>query len=204
VKNGRFGKPRAPMGWRAPSKQHATMQGGDANFGRKLQEATVCRLCYARRMAYSISGLDPAPFAHLIGLPDAKLAAFGAVRMIADANPGFPCRVTLDDAALGEALLLINHVSHGGDNPYCASHAIFVGEGAQQAACFRNRIPPALDRRVLSLRGFDSAGMMRDAALVQPGGGDVALRTMLADPVIDHIDAHNAVRGCFAARVERA
>ena len=154
-------------------------------------------------MTYSISGLDPAPFAHLVGLPDDKLAVHGAIRMVADAYPGFPCRVTLDDAAPGEPLLLVNHVSHEGDNPFRASHAIFVGEGAQKAACFLDQIPPALDRRILSLRGFDAIGMMRDAALVQPGEADGAVRAMLADPLIDHIDAHNATRGCFAARVER-
>lgn len=179
------------------------MQGGAPNFGRKLREAATDGWCYARRMTYSISGLDPASFAHLSGLSDPELAALGAVRMIAEAYPGFPCRVTLDDAAPGEALLLVNHVSHDGDNPYRASHAIFVGERATKAACFIEQIPPALNRRILSLRGFDAVGMMRDAALVQPGSADGAVRAMLADPLIDHIDAHNATRGCFAARVER-
>ena len=46
--------------------------------------------------------------------------------------------------------------------------------------------------------------MMVDARLVQPGEADAAIRAMLADRSVGHIDAHNAVRGCFAARVERA
>ena len=58
-------------------------------------------------MTYRISGLDPSPFAHLIGLSDEELAAHGAIRMIADKRPGFPCRVTLDDGEIGEALLLV-------------------------------------------------------------------------------------------------
>ena len=41
-------------------------------------------------------------------------------------------------------------------------------------------------------------------ALAQPGEADAAIRELLADPAIDHIDAHNATRGCFAARIERA
>ena len=155
-------------------------------------------------MTYSITGLEPAPFAHLIGLTDEALAAHGAARMIADASPGFPCRVTLDDAWPGETLLLVNHCSHEGAGPYRATHAIFVGEGAREAARYVDQIPPALERRILSLRGFDGAGMMRDAGLVQPGEADAAVREMLADPAIDHIDAHNATRGCFAARIERA
>ncbi len=155
-------------------------------------------------MTYQIQGLDPAPFARLTGLTDEELAAQGAVRMIADANPGFPCRVTLDDARPGEVLLLVNHCSHEGAGPYRATHAIFIGEGAREAARYVDEIPPALERRILSLRGFDGDGMIRDAALVQPGEADGAVRAMLADPAIDHIDAHNATRGCFAARIERA
>lgn len=153
-------------------------------------------------MTYSITGLAPSSYAHLIGLSDRELAEHGAVRMVADSYPGFPCRVTLDDVAPGEAVLLVNHVSHSG-GPYHASHAIFVGEGARKAACFVDVVPPALDRRVLSVRAFDAAGMMVDAALVQPGDADAVFRRMLAEPAVDHLDAHNATRGCFAARVER-
>ncbi|MEO6113297.1 MAG: DUF1203 domain-containing protein [Sphingomicrobium sp.] len=155
-------------------------------------------------MTYRITGLDPAPFAPLSRLGDEQLAARGAARMTADGSYSFPCRVSLDDAAAGETLLLVNHCSHDGINPYRASHAIFVSESATQPASFVDAIPPALDRRILSLRGFDRAGMMRDAALVQPGEADPAVRKLFANPAIDHIDAHNATRGCFAARIERA
>ncbi len=155
-------------------------------------------------MTYRIEGLDPARFAHLVGLSDDDLAAQNAVRMIADSCPGFPCRVSLDDVPVGAALLLLNHVSHDGDNPYRASHAIFIGEQAPVSACFSDEVPPALDRRILSLRAFDGEGMMRDAALAHPGEADAAIRRLLADEQVDHIDAHNATRGCFAARIDRA
>jgi len=155
-------------------------------------------------MTYRFRGLEPDQFSHLFGLSQQELANHGAVRMTADTSPGFPCRITLSDAAPGESLLLVNHVSHEGDGPYRASHAIFVGEGSGEAAEYVDQLPPALDRRVLSLRAFDTAGMMVDAALAQPGEADAALRRMLANPAVDHVDAHNAVRGCFAARAVRA
>ena len=154
-------------------------------------------------MTYRIQGLDPAAFSHLVGLSDAELALHGAVRMTVDAKASFPCRVTLDDGDLGETMVLVNHVSHDGKGPYRASHAIFISESATDAANYRDEIPPALDRRILSLRGFDAAGMMAVATLVQPGEADPAVRRLFEDPAIDHIDAHNATRGCFAARVER-
>ena len=153
-------------------------------------------------MTYTISGIDPSPYAHLIGLADAELAAQGAVRMVADSRPGFPCRVSLDDVAPGKAVLLVNHVSHA-SGPYRASHAIFVSEQAGVAARYVDQVPPALDRRILSVRAFDGHGMMTDAALAQPGEADAVFRRLLDDPAVDHLDAHNATRGCFAARVER-
>ncbi len=154
-------------------------------------------------MTYQIEGLDPARFAHLINLSDDALAAHGAVRMTAATRPGFPCRISLDDVAEGETLLLLNHVSHDGANPYRASHAIFVGEQSTVAGRFRDQVPPALDRRILSLRASDRSGMMRDAAMAEPGQADAAIRRLIADEQVDHIDAHNATRGCFAARIDR-
>ena len=154
-------------------------------------------------MTYRISGLEPSQFAHLIGLSDEELAKHGAARMIANGQPSFPCRIQLDDAKAGEPLLLVNHVSHDGNNPYRASHAIFVSEWATAPAVYKDEIPPALGRRILSLRAFDENGMMTDATLAQPGDADAAIRRLLEDQAVDHIDAHNATRGCFAARIER-
>jgi hypothetical protein len=153
-------------------------------------------------MTYAINGLDPAPYAPLFGLDDEQLAARGVVRMTVD-NPNFPCRVSLRDADIGDEVLLLNHVSHEGANPYRASHAIFVSRSAKEAATYVDTIPPALDRRILSLRAFDADGMMVDAALAQPGEADAVIRKLLANPAADHIDAHNATRGCFAARIKR-
>lgn len=155
-------------------------------------------------MTYRFTGLEPSQFAHLVGLSDEELAVHGAVRMTANGQPTFPCRVQLDDAQAGEPLILLNHVSHDGNNPYRASHAIFVSEAAADAASFEDQIPPALNRRILSLRAFDGKGMMVEADLVQPGEADPVVRRMLANQAVDHVDAHTAIRGCFMARAERA
>ena len=155
-------------------------------------------------MTYRITGLDPAPYRPLFGLSDEELSRRGVVRMTVTEKPSFPCRVSLTDRDIGESVILLNHVSHDVANPYRASHAIFVSETSGQAAVYKDEIPPALERRVLSLRAFDNDGMMVDAALAQPGEADEVVRRLLAKEAVDHIDAHNATRGCFAARVERA
>ena len=153
-------------------------------------------------MSYVVRGLDPAPYKALFGLPDEELTKRGVVRMTVT-TPTFPCRVSLTDRALGETVLLINHVSHNVANPYRASHAIFVTEGAEEAAEYVDRVPPVFEKRILSLRGFDRDGMMTDAILAQPGEADAGIRKLFENDNVASIHAHNATRGCFAARIER-
>jgi hypothetical protein len=153
-------------------------------------------------MSYVVRGLDSAPYRHLFGLPDADLVAKGVVRMTVD-DPTFPCRVSLTDRAIGEKVLLVNHVSHDVANPYRASHAVFVTEVDEEPAEYVDRIPPVFEKRVLSLRGFDTEGMMADAILTQPGDADAGIRRLFDNPAIETIHAHNATRGCFSAKIER-
>ena len=152
---------------------------------------------------YRVKGLDPMPFEPLFGLSDEDLAERGVVRMTVS-SPTFPCRVSLTDREIGEKVLLLNHVSHDVANPYRACHAIFVTEGEEQAPDYVDQVPPVFKKRVLSLRGFDADGMMADAILTQPGEADAGIRKLFANPEIQTIHAHNATRGCFSAKIERA
>lgn len=154
-------------------------------------------------MSYVVRGLDPTPFRSLFGLSDEELAERGVVRMTVT-DPTFPCRVSLTDRTPGEKVLLLNHVSHDVANPYRASHAIFVTEADEQPAEYVDEVPPVFKSRVLSLRGFDKDGMMADALLTQPGEADAGIRKLFENPAIRTIHAHNATRGCFSARIERA
>ena len=68
-------------------------------------------------MSFRITGLDPRPFRSLYGLTDQELLRRGVRRCVADAKPGFPDRVELRDAELGEAVLLLNYVHQPADTP---------------------------------------------------------------------------------------
>jgi hypothetical protein len=154
-------------------------------------------------MTYRITGLPHAGFGHLIGVSDSELAQHNAVRITAARPQSAPCRITLVDAEPGETLILVNHVSHDVANPYRASHAIFVREAAEAPATYIDTVPPVFVPRILSLRAFDNQGMMIDALLTQPGEADRGIRQLLANPAVAYIHAHNATRGCFAARIDR-
>ncbi len=155
-------------------------------------------------MTYRITGLSPETFQPLFGASDADLAAAGARRVTANGKPGFPCRITLEDAEPGESLILLNHVSHDVATPYRSSYAIYVRENAGAAADYRDALPPVFEGRPLGLRGFDAAGMLQTAELALPGEADAKIRGLLDRVDIAYIDAHNAAHGCFVARVERA
>jgi len=156
-------------------------------------------------MSYVVSGLPLEPFAPLFGLPDEALAAVGAVRYVSDAPVGYPCRITLRDAEPGRSLLLLNYEHQPAQTPYRSRHAIFVDEQATQTARFVGEIPPVLAvRPFISLRAFDADGMMVEAA-VSPGSAlEPVVEQLLARRDVAYLHAHNAGRGCFAARIDRA
>jgi len=154
-------------------------------------------------MTYRIAGLDPAQFAPLWAMDPGELERHRATRVTADADRGFPCRVTLEDAREGDKLMLLHHVHHAVAGPYRSAFAIFVREGARDAAVYQDRCPPCFEGRTLSLRGFDADGALAEARLAVPGEADAAIRDLLADARIAYIDAHNAAAGCFATRIER-
>ena len=152
-------------------------------------------------MTYRIKGLDPEPYRPLFALSDEELEERGMKRMTVT-SPTFPCRVSLVDRPIGEQVILLNHVSHDVANPYRASHAIFIADADQ--ASYVDEVPPVFVPRILSLRAFDKDGMMQDALVTQPGEADAGIRTLFDNPAIETIHVHNAARGCFSAKVERA
>lgn len=155
-------------------------------------------------MAFRISGLSPEPFRHLYGLSDTELAKHGAKRYVVDKPTGYPDRIEMRDASPGETVLLINHVSQPADTPYRATHAIFVREGAEQTYTQVDEVPDVIRLRLMSLRAFDKAGMMLDADVVEGKDIEAVIERFFANPDIDYIHAHNAKRGCYAGRIDRA
>lgn len=154
-------------------------------------------------MTFRITGLSPSPFAHLFGQPDETLAAHGARRHVVTAKPGFPDRIALRDAEIGESVLLLNHVHQPADTPYRASHAIFVAEAGGTAYDRVGEIPEALAIRPLSLRAFTADGDMIDADLAEGASLEPTILRLLANPATAYIHAHFAKRGCYAARIDR-
>jgi hypothetical protein len=155
-------------------------------------------------VSFQISALPKSTFEHLFKLPWAELAAFRAVRMVANKKPGFPCRVSLADAEIGEEVILVNHEHQTADSPYRASHAVFVRQIANEVKPDANEIPEMLRARVLSLRAFDKAGMMVMTNLTDGNALEQAINEMFENTSTAYIHIHFAGAGCYAARADRA
>ncbi|MBS0385238.1 MAG: DUF1203 domain-containing protein [Proteobacteria bacterium] len=154
-------------------------------------------------MSFRVAGLDPKLFGDLHGLSDPDLAARGIQRIRVERKPDAPCRISLDDAEIGEAVLLLNYDHQPADTPYRQQGPIFV---SQTVARFdaADVIPPALAVRPLSLRGFDANHMMIEADIVDGVNAAELVERFFANPEVSYIHAHYARRGCYAARFDRA
>jgi Protein of unknown function (DUF1203) len=154
--------------------------------------------------SFELSGIPYEPFAALFSLSDQDLRKINARRVIADSNPGYPCRVSLTDAAIGEELLLLPYEHQPAPSPYRSSGPIFVRKHAVQKIMDPGLVPDYVRLRLMSVRAYDTAHQMTDA-LVCPGSeaADV-IEKMFAGGGVEYIHLHNANRGCFSCSVRRA
>lgn len=155
-------------------------------------------------MAFQIQALPMAEFEPFFALSDSELLEVRAARVVADAKPGFPCRVSLVDAEIGESLILINFEHQPGDSPFRSAHAIFVREHAEQSFPEVDRVPELIESRLMSIRAFDEKDFLVDADVVEGSRLRDVIPEMLEDHAVEYLHLHYAKPGCFAAKVVRA
>jgi hypothetical protein len=153
---------------------------------------------------FQLTGLPHAQFEPLFELSDAQLSELGVVRVIADEKPGYPCRVGLVDAEIGETLLLLPYVHQPALSPYNASGPIYVRKGAKRRTLAVGEIPSYVSDRLISVRAYDAAHIMIGAEVCD--GSEVAseIERQFGNPLVSYIHLHNARRGCFSCLVNRA
>lgn len=146
---------------------------------------------------YELVPIDPAAADALrADSPDAPV-------YVAEQHPGYPCRQCLRDAEVGEELVLVSYDPFTSDSPYRSASPIFLHRRPCAPPADTTTIPPQLSGRQLSVRAFDAAAMMIDAAIIAGTELDDTLRRFLGDAATDHVHVHNASRGCWAVRVDR-
>ena len=153
--------------------------------------------------SFLLSGLPHDQFEPLFALSDAQLHSIGAVRRVASMNSRHPCRVSLQDATVGDELLLLPYEHQSAVSPYRASGPIFVRRGATQCRLPAGVVPLYVSQRLMSLRAYDAVHMMVDATVCDGVAAAEALERMFSNPEVAYVHLHNAKRGCFSCLASR-
>lgn len=154
--------------------------------------------------SFQIHALPLEQFSSMFDLSDEELSKQDARRLIVDGKPGYPCRVSLSDAEIGEKVILFPYTHHDVDSPYQAAGPIIVRENAANAQLAVNEIPEMLKVRLLSLRAYDANGMLVVAEVVDGKDLEKHFQQCFSDEKVSYIHVHNAKPGCFNCTVERA
>lgn len=152
---------------------------------------------------FKIKSLQDTEFSKLFDLDNSELEQLGAVRITVDEYPGFPCRVSLEDAEIGEEIILLTYQHHKTNSPYKANGPIFVRKIAKTAILDTNEIPKMFNHRLLSLRGYDKNGFMKDAIVTDGINLREQIVNIFENVEINYIHIHNAKPGCYNCVVER-
>lgn len=153
---------------------------------------------------FKIKPLSHKEFSGLFELTDLELEKIGAIKMTVDQFPGFPCRISLEDAELGEEIILLYYKHHKINSPYQASGPIFIRKRTNTPIFKNNEIPKMLNHRLLSLRGYDENGILKEASVIDGNTIKEQIIKTLENEKIHYIHIHNAKPGCFNCLVERA
>ena len=141
--------------------------------------------------------------AHLFELNSKELEKREIHTIIADSNPGFPCRVSLKEANIGEKIFAFNYQHHDVRSPYRASGPIFVRENAIPANLNTNEIPEILEHRLLSVRAYDRKAMMIDAKTVKGEHLRPTIHELFSNGEIAYLQVHNSSHGCYNCQIDR-
>ena len=153
--------------------------------------------------SYQLVGLPPDEFEPLFLLTDADLKGRGIARHTADSYPGYPCRISLEDAREGEELLLLPFEHHRTESPYRAAGPIYVRRGQSARSLPPGEVPPYVTRRVISLRAYDENGLMLEADVVPGTSVADRLEAMFASDSVAYVHLHNAKQGCYSCLARR-
>ncbi|NMH72916.1 DUF1203 domain-containing protein [Bacillus sp. RO2] len=155
------------------------------------------------RNNFQIVALQEKEFSNLFFINEELLKSIGALKMIANKKPGYPCRVSLKDAEVGEEVILLNYQYHCVNSPYKASGPIFIRKGATTAKLDVNEIPEMLDHRYLSLRGYNHDSMMVEARGTEGVNVRENIDEILDNKEVEYIHILNSNPGCYNCLVNR-
>jgi Protein of unknown function (DUF1203) len=173
---------------------------------RSSPRATLHRIeiSFIDAMNYRISGLPIENFNDVLNASNEALRERGIVIQTASEANAYPCRITLEDATVGEEMLLLNYGHLIANSPYASSGPIYIRRNAKQTNAIENRIPEQQQRRLLSIRAYDRRDFIIDAEVAPGTELGSQIERFFSNLEVKYLHVHNARRGCYACRVDRA
>ncbi len=156
------------------------------------------------RNNFQIVALQEKEFHNLFQMSEEVLKSISAMKMLVNKKPGFPCRVSLKDAEVGEEVILLSYQYHSVNSPYKASGPIFIRKGATTAKLDVNEIPDMLHHRYLSVRGYNTDSMIVEARVTEGVNLRGNIDEIFDNKEVEYIHILNAKPGCYNCLVLRA
>jgi hypothetical protein len=123
---------------------------------------------------------------------------------IATENDTGPCRSCLKVFLPGDARILFSYAPNQYDHPYNEIGPIYIHEQECEPYGEHEAFPVELrTRQPITLRCYDSDGMMIDGELVGQRPVEEVIETKFKNPKIRYLHARTASVGCYIARIER-
>jgi len=153
---------------------------------------------------FQFEALDKKAFDFFMKLNDEELESHQAKWMNVDEAPGYPCRVSLEDAKIGERVLFLPYWHHDVKSAYRAMGTVLIRENANTTKLQINEVPQMLLHRVLSIRAYDTDNMMVDHDIAEGSELAFTLKKHFQNTRVEYIHLHYASPGCFCSAVIRA
>jgi hypothetical protein len=121
-----------------------------------------------------------------------------------DESPGYPCRVCLREAAVGDEVFLIAHRASSVGHPHSVVGPVYVHAHACAPWADEGSLPPVARTRPMAVRAYDAGGDLIACELAEGPAVEAAIERLLEDSRAAALHLHFARAGCFACRLERA
>jgi len=116
---------------------------------------------------------------------------------------GDPLRCCLREAVAGERLALIAYRPPGTAGAYAEIGPVFVHADACAGYPDGDRYPEGFRARQQVQRGYDAAGRIADAILVEGADAESGIKRLFANPGIVLVHSRNVLYGCYMFAVRR-
>ncbi len=158
---------------------------------------------HATNINYVVSGLDETGFQKLFDLNELELAKLGAVKIIATSKPGYPCVISLDDAEIGEEIILLPYDHINSNSPFRSRGPVYVRNNVRKVL-LENSVPENLKIRRLSVRVYDDKDMMVNARTIDGRELEKFIQEAFRNPEATYIQVHISSPGCFNCQIDRS